>query len=257
VPERLARYFADSAQTAGAIVRTSVEANRITRIADGYEVETTSGTIRARTVILAAGLYTSLLARTVGIELPLSARRANYLITAPIGDPAVQNMPTFRDPDRQLYMRAADARVLIGATRMAKEYRLPEEVEVGRREHIAIDGDLGGALADAALSLPAIAQAGITSGLAAFEAATPDSRFLAGVVAPGLWVCAGGEGYGIAAAGGLGEEFSRAVLTGDRSGIAPYDPMRFGTTTRLDREALDALLSAKADRFAVAPLGGD
>jgi 4-methylaminobutanoate oxidase (formaldehyde-forming) len=256
VPEKLARYFADTARGAGASVLTSVEATRITRITDGYEVQTSTGAIRARTVILAAGLYTSLLSRTIGIELPLSARRASYLITAPIDDASVQNMPTFRDPDHQLYMRAADARVLIGATRMAKEYRLPENVEIGRREHVAIDGHLGGALADATASLPAIGRAGIASGVAAFEGATPDSRFLAGEVAPGLWVCAGGEGYGIAAAGGLGEEFARAVMTGDRSALAPYDPVRFGVGSRLDSAGLDSLLAAKTDRFAVSPLGG-
>ncbi|UFS58609.1 NAD(P)/FAD-dependent oxidoreductase [Subtercola endophyticus] len=256
VPERLARALAGLAQQSGVRLLTGVVAQRFRMGSDGVEaLETVSGDIRAEHYIVASGMFTPLLIGTAGLGFPILGRQANYVVSNLVPESRLRPMPTVRMPDLQMYARANDSRIAVGATRSAPTYELSEKIPRERRFHINVVSDLGGAVQDAQRLIPALEEFGLSHAMKAWESATPDSRFIAGqTVVPQIWVVAGGQGYGIAAAGGLGRALARS-LTGTDPGIdmTPYAPGRFGSQTRaLDGAGLEELRQRRTDRYAIA-----
>jgi sarcosine oxidase subunit beta len=75
-PRQVAWAYARAAKKCGARVKEGVAACGLVAEQDGtYTISTSEDSVRARSVVLAAGPWTSLLARPLGVELPL---RINY-----------------------------------------------------------------------------------------------------------------------------------------------------------------------------------
>jgi sarcosine dehydrogenase len=260
VPERLARMMAGAAQAAGARVLTGVEAHRFRMRGEEIEaLETSSGDITADHYIVAGGMFTPLLLETAGIRLPLYARQANYVVSNCISPADLGPMPTVRVPDMQMYARISDSRIAVGATRIPPVFELAENVPNARRFHTNVITDLGGALPDAELLIPALGDAGSSHAVTAFESATPDSTFIAGETAvPGLWVAAGGQGWGIAAAGGLGRAMARELVgVQPELDLSTYSPARFGAQNEpFDSASLERVRASYGDRYAIAGVRG-
>jgi 4-methylaminobutanoate oxidase (formaldehyde-forming) len=259
VPERLARALMGEAQKDGARLRTGVTATRFRMGADGVEaVETTEGDIRARHYVVASGMFTPLLIETAGLGYPIIGRQANYVLSNLLPEERLRPLPTVRVPDMQMYFRAADSRVAVGATRRVPTYGLPETLPRHRRFHLNTVTDLGGAVPDAMRLIPALAEFGLSHAVTAWESATPDSRFIAGETAvPGLWIAAGGQGYGIAAAGGLGRALARSLVGADvGTDLSAYSPGRFASqSSPMDSEGMDLLRQKRSDRYAISSVG--
>src|SRR5207249_6007836 len=64
-------------------------------------------------VAAAAGPYAPEVARLVGLDLPTVPFGHQYLITAPFG-PALQALPTLRDPDNLVYFRTEVGGLVMG-----------------------------------------------------------------------------------------------------------------------------------------------
>ena len=90
-PARFLRAVADAARAAGADVRTGVEVlgvrRRGRRIA---RVDTTAGAFVPNTVVLAAGVWSGVLARDLGLRIPLEGGKGYHVdLERTAGDPAI------------------------------------------------------------------------------------------------------------------------------------------------------------------------
>jgi glycine/D-amino acid oxidase-like deaminating enzyme len=70
--------------------------------------------IRARTVVLAAGMWSHWLARRVGVRLALQAAEHFYVVTEAI-DGLPRDLPTLRVPDEWAYYKEDAGKLLVGA----------------------------------------------------------------------------------------------------------------------------------------------
>ena len=77
------------------------------------EVHTTSGRVRAETVVNAAGMWSRALGRMVGVHVPALALEHQYIVTEPIPD-LPPGMPTVRDPDLLSYWKPDVGGMVVG-----------------------------------------------------------------------------------------------------------------------------------------------
>src|SRR5947208_3309837 len=77
-------------------------------------VETLDGTIRADKVVIAAGMWSRQLGRSIGVNIPLHAAEHFYIVTEPIEN-LPRNMPVVRVPDECTYYKEDAGKLLIGA----------------------------------------------------------------------------------------------------------------------------------------------
>jgi D-amino-acid dehydrogenase len=68
-----------AAKEAGAAIETHVEVRALRRANGGIALDTSNGPVRARTVVLAAGAWTSQLAAQLGVHLPLEGGKGYHL----------------------------------------------------------------------------------------------------------------------------------------------------------------------------------
>jgi D-amino-acid dehydrogenase len=79
-----------AAREAGATIRTATSVRALRRANGGIAVETTHETLRAGTVVLAAGAWTSALAAQLGVYLPQEGGKGYHLDVEPApGDPKI------------------------------------------------------------------------------------------------------------------------------------------------------------------------
>ncbi|HVD70612.1 MAG TPA: FAD-binding oxidoreductase, partial [Actinomycetota bacterium] len=106
-PGDAALALAKGAKDRGARFVQGVTVTGFTRAADGVRVtgvETDRGTIEAETVVLAAGLWTSELARLAGASVALYPAEHVWVMTEP-AEGAREDSPFLRDLDGYLYIR--------------------------------------------------------------------------------------------------------------------------------------------------------
>jgi D-amino-acid dehydrogenase len=83
-PLRYVEAVGEAAAAAGADVHTGVEVRSLT----ASSVETSRGSLRPKTVVLAAGVWTAPLARSVGVDVPVTGGRGYHVDLLPLpGDP--------------------------------------------------------------------------------------------------------------------------------------------------------------------------
>jgi D-amino-acid dehydrogenase len=79
-----------AAREAGVNIETAVRVNRLRRSNGGLAVDTSHGTLQARTVVLAAGAWTSHLAGPLGVYLPQEGGKGYHLdLATEPGDPRI------------------------------------------------------------------------------------------------------------------------------------------------------------------------
>ncbi len=72
------------AREAGAEFRPYTEVTDLRREADAFRITTTTGTLLARRVVLAAGVWSIELARMIGFELPVKRSRGQVMVSEPM-----------------------------------------------------------------------------------------------------------------------------------------------------------------------------
>ena len=88
-PSRYVEAVAEAAAAAGADLQTGVEA----RALESGSVVTSRGSLHPRAVVVAAGVWTAPLARTAGVDVPVTGGRGYHLDLAPLpGDPRVPTL---------------------------------------------------------------------------------------------------------------------------------------------------------------------
>ena len=248
-PLALTVTYGALARHAGATIRHHAPARRLTERGDRVTgVTTDDGVLEADVVVLAAGPWSSALARPLGIRLPLAAARGWLVHAGPEEtlfrhwiqsgarrllrgeDPIVASEPgpllvSMREFGEGLEARdiapmiqpAPDGSVLTGTSREPSFSTDAYDLEVPRL-----------VAAQAARLVPALADAPVLATWSGVRPVTPDERPMIGWARDGLLVATGHGSEGVILGAGSAE-LAAALVLDDAPPFdpAPFDPMRF------------------------------
>ena len=235
-PSQLTFSLADAARRLGAQIEVRTTVTGIERLEGRVvAVETDKGRIECEVVVDAAGMYAAEIARLVGVDLPIIPYGHQYLITEPLA-PALEPLPTLRDPDNLIYFRTEVGGLVMGGYERKpapwgldgipagfEAQLLPQEWD--RMEEL---------FTNAIARVPAMETAEVKMFFNGPEAFTPDADFLLGETdVPGFWVATGGCAHGLAGAGGIGKAMGEWIVDGlPEWDVWPLDVRRFGRQYR-------------------------
>ncbi|VAW12394.1 Sarcosine dehydrogenase [hydrothermal vent metagenome] len=194
-------------------------------------VETDKGPIACETVVNAAGLWARQLGAMAGVDLATGVVEHQYCVTDKSKNFSSE-LPTFRDPDANFYLKPEVGGFAIGGWEDGAPYvgekRLP--FAFGRE---LFDGNFDrfeNIILPAAERLPVLNEVGIQTLINGPIPVSADGEPLLGPV-PGLenFFVACGFTAGIAASGGAGLAMANWILEGDPGmDLWPFDVRRFG-----------------------------
>ncbi|HSL12407.1 MAG TPA: FAD-dependent oxidoreductase, partial [Actinomycetota bacterium] len=179
-------------------------------------VETDRGAIEAGAVVLAAGLWTSEVARLAGVSVPLYPAEHVWVITEPT-EGAGETLPILRDLDGSFYVRHYQGGYMVGAFEPRGKPKAPADIDVGGFAEFGPDWDhFDPVLAKARERLPELRNVGFRHFLRAPESFTPDSNFHLGEFPelPGLFIAAGMNSQGIIYGPGAGMALAAWIVEG-------------------------------------------
>jgi glycine cleavage system aminomethyltransferase T/glycine/D-amino acid oxidase-like deaminating enzyme len=233
-PGHAALALAKGAKDRGARFVQGVTVTGFRRAADGTRVtgvETDRGTIEAETVVLAAGLWTSELARLAGASVALYPAEHVWVMSEP-SEGAREEAPFLRDLDGYLYIRHHRGSYVIGAFEPNGKPMATERIPTTGFVELGPDWDhFGPVLANARQRVPELETLGFSRFLRAPESFTPDAAFQLGEFpeVPGLWVAAGLNSQGIIFGPGVGTALAEWIVEGHPTyDLADVDIARMG-----------------------------
>ena len=253
----LASGYIKSARALGVEIRQQIpvlsicrEGNRVTG------VKTVNGDISAPLVIDAAGVWAGMLAREIGIGLPMAPVRSHYWITATHQAFSPQQ-PFVILPDARAYARPEGQRLLFGfreaQSASVDPRELPEKMNgyVFRQDPNGWESLLEG-IPEFEKFLPLVEEIEISSYVKGLSNYTPDGNFVLGAFPSldGFLAATGCAGAGIAMSGGIGRLI--AELAAGRAPFvdpAPHRIERFGEINPVDPEFLQRCAAARSGKI--------
>ncbi len=220
-PYLLTTTYAKYARAMGVDIRTKVKVTNIA-VGDGKvrAVETTAGRIACRCVVLAAGAWSSTVARMAGLELPVKPVRRVLMIIKPKRQPDYK-IPMMSD-ECEAYTKRQGLNIredLDGCYAGSGSHEV-----VGHDDAIDPDNfdsrytfddvlDFGEKLDQ---MFPDFGDFDVVDGLAGFYATVPDANYIIDRIEEpeGIVACTGFMGEGISASGGAGRFAAELVLDG-------------------------------------------
>jgi len=195
-------------------------------------VETAQGPIETEHVVIAAGIWSPLIARLAGMSLPLTPIQHQYAVSAPLPELENVTLPNVRDPDNLVYVRQRGPTLVAGGYERAPRLF---DAEAAASSLLEFDADqfapLNGALA---YRFPLLHDSPWEEGVNGLESFTPDGEFLLGPSPDifGLWFACGFCAHGISGAGGVGKVMAEWMAEGTPSlDLWPMDVRRLGPQT--------------------------
>ncbi len=180
-------------------------------------VLTDAGEIRAKVVVLAAGMWSRDFAGAHGVVVPLHACEHFYIVTEPIAG-LPRDLPVLRDTDLCIYAREDAGKLLLGCFEpVAKPWGTNGIPEDFCFDQLPEDLEHFQPILDRAVHrLPILESAGIRLFFNGPESFTPDVRYILGEAPelPGLFVAAGFNSIGIQSAGGAGKVVADWIIDG-------------------------------------------
>ena len=210
--------FAAAARARGAsIIENCKVTGLIREHGRAVGVLTAAGDVRAKTVVLAAGMWSRDFAAAHGVVVPLHACEHFYIVTEPIpGLP--RDLPVMRDPDNFIYAREDAGKLLLGCFEpVAKPWGADGIPEDFCFDQLPDDFEHFRPVLDRAMHrLPILQQTGIRLFFNGPESFTPDVRYILGEAPelPGLFVATGFNSIGIQSAGGAGKAVADWIVDG-------------------------------------------
>jgi heterotetrameric sarcosine oxidase gamma subunit len=217
-PIDVTQALAAGARSRGAKVFENVKVTRIlTASGKAIGVETSEGTIAADKVVMATGMWSRELGKSIGVSIPLHACEHFYIVSEPI-EALPRNMPVVRVADECTYYKEDAGKLMVGAFEpKAKPWggggideehafvTLPEDMD--HFEPI---------LANAINRVPLLETAGIQLFFNGPESFTPDVRYYLGEAPEvrNLFVATGFNSIGIQSSGGAGLVLSQWIKNG-------------------------------------------
>jgi len=231
-PSQLTFALADGARLRGAEIEQRTRVTGITlRNGRVHEVVTDKGTIRTDVVINAGGMYAPQVARMVGVDVPIIPYAHEFLITEAF-EPALEPLPTLRDPDNLVYYRTEVGGLVMGGYERNPEPWALDGVPDGfEAQLLPEDWDRFAEILDnSIIRVPAMETARVRKLFNGPEAFTPDGEFILGESdVPGFWVAAGFCAHGLAGAGGMGWQVAEWIVNGEPGlDLWHMDIRRFG-----------------------------
>ena len=179
-------------------------------------VRTEQREIQAERVVLAAGLWSRTLGKTVGAHLPLYAAEHVHVRSHPV-DGVGPDLPVLRDLDASYYIRHEEGRLLVGAFEPDGLPRAESDISTNGFAEFDPDWEhFSSVRRQAEHAVPALLDAGFERFLNAPESFTPDANFLLGETGEirKLFTAAGMNSQGIIYAPGVGRELAAWIIAG-------------------------------------------
>jgi len=203
-PYALTLAFGAAARRLGVTIRTGVEVTALK--SEGGRVSTavtSEGEVAGDILVVAAGAWTPMLTRTVGLDLPIEPSRGQILVTQPQG-PMIRTI--VRDAGHMYVNPTARGNYVIGS--------MTERVGFDKRLTRARLRDY---VAEAANLVPAVAGMRIARAWTGLRPLTPDSQPILGKVEgyDGLILAAGHSRTGICFSAITGKMLANLITTGD------------------------------------------
>lgn len=209
IPAELAVALARGAVLHGATVREGVGVTDVLRRGGRVVgVRTTAGDVECAHAVLAGGMWSRDFGLTIGVDIPLFPVQHHYVLTEPVPG-GRRDFACLRDPEEMIYVRMLDdGAVLLGAFQQESAAwdvdPVPTDFAFG-----LLGPDWGRyeqPLRGGKHRVPALERATFAKFVNGPESFTPDNNFIMGEPpgSPGLFVLAGFNSIGIAAAGGVG-----------------------------------------------------
>ena len=245
-PIDVTQALAAGARSRGARIFENIKVTRIiVEKGKAVGVETAGGTIMADKVVIASGMWSRQLGRSIGVNIPLHACEHFYIVSEPIAG-LPRNMPVVRVPDECTYYKEDAGKLMVGAFEpKAKAWggggiddehafvTLPEDMD--HFEPI---------LANAINRVPLLETAGIQLFFNGPESFTPDNRYYLGEApeVKNCYVATGFNSIGIQSSGGAGLVLADWIKNGhppmdvngiDIRRIHPFQSVRGYVQTRV------------------------
>jgi 4-methylaminobutanoate oxidase (formaldehyde-forming) len=179
-------------------------------------VDTEKGVVEADTVVLAAGLWTSELARSAGTSVALYPAEHVWAMTEPLAG-VDDRLPILRDLDGYFYVRHHGGSLVVGAFEPKGKPKATADVPTSGFVEFGEDWDhFAPVLAAAKQRLPVLHAAGFRHFLRAPESFTPDANLHLGEFPEvrNLFVAAGLNSQGIIYGPGVGKALAEWIVEG-------------------------------------------
>ncbi|MCR8725057.1 GcvT family protein [Frigidibacter sp. ROC022] len=239
-PSGTTHAYAAAARKGGATIVLRNRVTGLTQTAEGWDVITEQGTVKAEHVVNAAGLWAREVGRMAGVYLPLHPMEHQYFLTDDL--PEVYNhgseLPHMMDPGGETYLRQEGRGLCIG---IYEQKAVPWAVDGTPWDfgHELLNNDLDRVaepLEAAFRRYPVLARAGMKKIINGPFTFAPDGNPLVGPVPgkPGLWsACAVMAGF--SQGGGVGKALSEWMVHGEaENDVYAMDVARFGDWTGPD-----------------------
>jgi glycine/D-amino acid oxidase-like deaminating enzyme len=224
--------FAAGAEALGAEIRTGVRVTGF--VMSGKRVtgvKTDDGPIACEAVVIACGAASSTVGHRAGADIPVVPINHQYAVTDPC-TPALDpdTTPTVRDPENNLYLRAAGGGLIVGgyATAPQPAWPLDGSAPLAEPRTLARPWQMDEVVAAAEARVPDLPK--VAKVICGPEGFTPDGEPVVGATeVPGLWVAAGMGLHGMALAAGVGKTVAELVTSGSAEwDVSALSPQRFG-----------------------------
>lgn len=188
-PSGVVQGYVARARDLGVTLKSSVEVTALTQSAGRVTgVQTPDGAISAGRVVLATGAWTAPLAKTVGIDAPITPELQQCAVTTPL-DWVPDDFPFVIDFDQRLYYHIEGDGLLTGQSIVGKEPTFEMQVDKDWTLHH---------VTNAIERMPPLAEAGLLTEWGGLYENTPDHHPIIGGVPQleGLYMIGGFSGHG-------------------------------------------------------------
>jgi len=222
-PHSVVQGFARAAREMGVKFRRETEVTAIERKGRVWQVRTSQGNFHCSILVIAAGAYSGLVGKMLGLDIPLHPHRRHLFITSPC-DEIPKNSPLVVEFRTGFWFRR-EGRCLIFGMRNPDE---PEGFDT------TVDWGFLPAIGVVAHNrLPLLNELSITSAQAGLHDDTPDSNAIIGAV-PGLenlYLACGFSGHGFMHSPAVGRVVADIIAGKNAPDIACFALERFKTGT--------------------------
>jgi len=253
----LAKGYIQAARALGAEIHEQTPVLSICREGDRIiGVNTAYGEISAALVIDAAGVWAGMLARDIGINLPMAPVRSHYWITAP-HESFSPKQPFVLLPDARAYARPEANRLLFGFREKRSVSVDPRALPTKMNNYVFHQDPNGWeslleGIPDFGNFLPMIEEIEISSYTKGLSNYTPDGNFVLGKIPSidGFLAATGCAGAGLAMSGGIGRLLSDMVAGRQPFADAtPHRIDRFGEIDSLDLDFIQCCADARSGKI--------
>ena len=235
-PSQLTQALAKGARDLGAQIERFAPVSAINCKQNGeWEVVCAKGTVRAETVINAAGFYGRKVAEMAGLSAPVVTLEHQYLVTEPLPELEAHAplFPLVRDPDIRFYLRRERNAFLVGSYahdgRPAWEKDGPPDDFAHQLFPDSVE-DILEVLEATIAHVPLLAEAGAQRFVNGPIAYAPDALPLVGPAAgaPNFYHATGVQ-IGITHSAAIGKAMAEWITEGETEwDLSAWDPRRFG-----------------------------